>query len=56
MQAGAEQVESKKSKLIPTPPYGAGLKSHPRPTTFAGQGKLAWGEAGRGESSKEGQN
>ena len=43
MRGGAEQVESKKSKLIPAPPYGAGLKSCP--TTFARWGKLAWGEA-----------
>ena len=43
MRGGAEWVESKTSKLIPTPPHGAGLKSCP--TTFARWGKLAWGEA-----------
>ena len=41
--------ESKKCKPIPAPPRGAGLKS--RPITFAGRGKPARAEAGRGGSS-----
>ena len=47
--------------LNPSPPHpalwcGAKILPHPRPTTFAGLGKPAWGEAKRGGSSGAGQN
>ena len=50
---------SKKSKPIlaqprPAPWYGTKILPHPRPTTYAGRGKPAWGEAGRGGLSGAG--
>ena len=65
---GVGQVGSKKSKPIPAPPRGVGLKScptpwcktkispHPYPTTFSRPGKLAWSEVGRGGSSRAGRS
>ena len=52
--SGAGQGRSKKFKPIPALPRDAGLKSHP--ITSTGWGKPAQREAGRGKSSKTGQN
>ena len=51
---GARWGWSKKSKPIPAPPRGEGLKSCP--TTFAGREIPAWGKAGRGGLSWAGKN
>ena len=40
----------------PAPWCGSKISPHPRPTTFAGRGKPARGDAGRGGSSGAGQN
>ena len=44
------------SSLRPTPWCGAKILPHPRPTAFAGWGKPARGEAGRGGLSGAGKN
>ena len=48
------QVRSKKSKLIPTPPRGAGLKSHPIPTPPCSVGKTCVGRSGEGRVKRGG--
>ena len=52
--AGQDGLGLKMSKSIPALPHGTGLKSYP--ITFAGWGKSAWSEVGRGGSSKARQN
>ena len=48
-------VGSKKSKPIPILRCRAKILPYPYPTTFAGRGKPAWGEVGKGGSSERGQ-
>ena len=55
--AGMGRVGSKKSKPIPTPPRGAGLKSPPIPAPLPLRGRknpcgMKWGRAGQAGQRK----
>ena len=52
--AGADLESLNPFSPSPTPWYGTKILPHPRPTTYAGRGKPAWGEAGRGGLSGAG--
>ena len=56
MGRGGVGLKSVNPSLPPAPWCGSKISPHPRPTTFAGRGKPARGEAGKGGSSGVGQN